>query len=191
MKNLFSSLLAAIGENPKREGLKKTPQRAADAWTFFTSGYDMDLKQVVNDALMPSDTEGAPRGDKVALRGMVIVKDIEVYSMCEHHLLPFFGKVHIGYIPRKKVIGLSKIPRIVDMFARRLQVQERLTQQICDCLDDVLKPKGIGVVMECSHLCMMMRGVEKQHSKAMTSSVKGLFKDDARTRQEFLELIKQ
>lgn len=179
MDDLFKKLLTAIGEDPSRAGLKKTPKRAAEQWEFLTSGYGQDVEQIVNGALMPSETNG-----------MVIVKDIECYSLCEHHLLPFFGKVHVGYIPNKKVIGLSKIPRIVDMFARRLQVQERLTQQICDALDDVLKPKGIGIVMECSHLCMMMRGVEKQHSLAMTSAVKGLFKEDARTRQEFLELIR-
>ncbi len=179
MDDLFIKLLTAIGEDPTRAGLKKTPERAAEQWKFLTSGYDQDVKDIVNGALMPSDTNG-----------MVIVKDIECYSLCEHHLLPFYGKVHVGYIPGKKVIGLSKIPRIVDMFARRLQVQERLTQQICDTLNDVLQPKGIGVVMECSHLCMMMRGVEKQHSLAVTSAVKGLFKEDARTREEFLGLIR-
>jgi GTP cyclohydrolase I len=179
MEHLFTQLLKAIGEDPARPGLKKTPKRAAEQWKFLTSGYGEDADDIVNGALMPTETSG-----------MVIVKDIECYSLCEHHLLPFYGKVHVGYIPKKHVIGLSKIPRIVDMFARRLQVQERLTQQICDTLDDVLKPKGIAVVMECSHLCMMMRGVEKQHSLAMTSAVKGLFKEDARTRQEFLELIR-
>ncbi len=180
MEHLFTQLLKAIGEDPARPGLKKTPKRAAEQWEFLTSGYGEDVDDIVNGALMPTETNG-----------MVIVKDIECYSLCEHHLLPFYGKVHVGYIPKKHVIGLSKIPRIVDMFARRLQVQERLTQQICDTLDDVLKPKGIAVVMECSHLCMMMRGVEKQHSLAMTSAVKGLFKEDARTRQEFLELIRK
>lgn len=179
MDDLFLKLLKAIGEDPSRPGLKKTPKRAAEQWAFLTSGYSQNADEIVNGALMPSDT-----------KGMVIVKDIECYSLCEHHLLPFFGKVHVGYIPNKKVIGLSKIPRIIDMFARRLQVQERLTQQICDTLDDILKPKGIGVVMECSHLCMMMRGVEKQHSLAVTSAVKGIFKEDARTRQEFLGLIR-
>lgn len=180
MEHLFTQLLKAIGEDPSRQGLHKTPKRAAEQWEFLTSGYGEDVDDIVNGALMPTETNG-----------MVIVKDIECYSLCEHHLLPFYGKVHVGYIPKKHVIGLSKIPRIVDMFARRLQVQERLTQQICDTLDDVLKPKGIAVVMECSHLCMMMRGVEKQHSLAMTSAVKGLFKEDARTRQEFLELIRK
>jgi GTP cyclohydrolase I len=180
MQEQFRHLLSAIGEDPTRTGLQKTPQRAADMWTFLSSGYTQNLDEIVNNALMPSDTEG-----------MVIVKDIECYSICEHHLLPFFGKVHVGYIPSDKVIGLSKIPRIVDMFARRLQVQERMGQQICEALDKVLRPKGIGVVIEMNHLCMMMRGVEKQHSKAVTSHVRGLFKEDARTRQEFLELIRQ
>jgi GTP cyclohydrolase IA len=178
MEPLFTALLKAIGENPKREGLKKTPKRCAEAWDFLTSGYKQDLKTVVNGALFEADTDG-----------MVIVKDIECYSMCEHHLLPFVGKVHVGYIPGKKVIGLSKIARIVDMYARRLQVQERLGQQICDALHEVLKPVGIGVVIEASHFCMMMRGVSKQHSVAVTSHVKGNFKSDARTRQEFLDLI--
>jgi GTP cyclohydrolase I len=180
MQEQFRHLLSAIGEDPTRTGLQKTPQRAADMWTFLSSGYTQNLDEIVNNALMPSDTEG-----------MVIVKDIECYSICEHHLLPFFGKVHVGYIPSDKVIGLSKIPRIVDMFARRLQVQERMGQQICEALDKVLRPKGIGVVIEMNHLCMMMRGVAKQHSKAVTSHVRGLFKEDARTRQEFLELIRQ
>ncbi len=179
MDSLFTSLLKKIGENPARPGLKKTPKRAMEALKFLTSGYDQDLKKIVNAALMPTESDG-----------MVIVKDIECYSLCEHHLLPFFGKVHVGYIPEDKVIGLSKIPRIVDMFARRLQVQERLGQQICDALWEVLKPKGVGVVIEASHLCMMMRGVEKQHSLAITSHVRGSFKRDARTRQEFMELIR-
>jgi GTP cyclohydrolase I len=179
MHSLFTSLLKKIGEDPSRPGLKKTPKRCADAMTFLTSGYDLDLKKVVNGALFPADTDG-----------MVIVKDIECYSLCEHHLLPFTGKVHVGYIPNKKIIGLSKIPRIIDMFARRLQVQERLGQQICDALQEVLEPKGIGVVIEASHFCMMMRGVSKQHSVAVTSHVAGSFKRDARTRQEFLDLIR-
>lgn len=168
-----------IGEDPNREGLKKTPARMEKAYTYLTKGYGEDLETIVNKALFTADTDG-----------MVIVKDIECYSLCEHHLLPFFGKVHIGYIPNKKVIGLSKLPRIVDMFARRLQVQERLGQQICDAIEKTLKPKGVAVVIEANHLCMMMRGVEKQHSVAVTSSVKGLFKDDARTREEFMALIR-
>lgn len=179
MEQLYKALLKKIGENPSREGLKRTPKRCAEAMEFLTSGYDQDLKKVVNGALFEADTDG-----------MIIVKDIECYSLCEHHMLPFVGKVHVGYIPNKKVIGLSKIPRIVDMFARRLQVQERLGQQICDTLAEVLEPIGIGVVIEASHFCMMMRGVEKQHSTAKTSHMKGSFKRDARTRQEFLDLIK-
>lgn len=178
MESLFQSLLKAIGEDPKRKGLLKTPKRAADAFQFLTKGYGEDLKTIVNDALFPSETDG-----------MVIVTDIECYSLCEHHLLPFIGKVHVGYVPNKHIIGLSKIPRIIDMFARRLQTQERLTQQICDALEEVLKPKGIAVVVEAEHLCMMMRGVEKQHSRAMTSCVKGLIKKDEKTREEFLRLI--
>ncbi len=179
MDSLYRKLLQEIGEDPKRHGLKKTPQRAMEAMKFLTSGYDQTLEKVVNGALFPADTDG-----------MVIVKDIECYSLCEHHLLPFFGKIHIGYIPDKQVIGLSKLARITDLFARRLQVQERLTQQICDALHETLKPKGVGVIIEAHHLCMMMRGVEKQHSLAVTSSMKGIFKRDARTRQEFLGLIR-
>lgn len=179
MDELFTSLLKKIGEDPSRTGLKQTPKRAAESMRFLTSGYDQNLKTIVNGALFPAETDG-----------MIIVKDIECYSLCEHHMLPFTGKVHVGYIPDKKIIGLSKIPRIVDMFARRLQVQERLGQQICDALQDVLKPKGIGVVIEASHFCMMMRGVEKQHSVAVTSHVAGSFKKDARTRQEFMDLIR-
>lgn len=180
MEDFFKEFLKSIGEDPDRESLEKTPARAAEAFKFLTSGYGQDLDKIINGALFPADTDG-----------MVIVKEIELYSLCEHHMLPFFGKVHIGYVPDKTVIGLSKVARVVDMFARRLQVQERLGQQICDALDSVMKPKGIGVVIEAEHLCMMMRGVEKQHSKAITSSVKGLFKEDERTRQEFLSLINQ
>ncbi len=178
MEKAIRTIIEAVGENPSRPGLRKTPKRVAQAYAFLTAGYTQELKTIVNGALMPADTEG-----------MVIVKDIECYSLCEHHLLPFFGKVHVGYIPGKHVIGLSKIARIVDMFARRLQVQERLGQQICDALNESLKPKGLGVVIAASHLCMMMRGVGKQHSQAITSHVTGSFKRDARTRQEFLELI--
>ncbi len=178
MEQLYKALLQKIGEDPSRPGLKRTPKRVAEAMKFLTSGYDQDLKTIVNGALFPSDTDG-----------MIIVKDIECYSLCEHHMLPFTGKVHVGYIPDGTIIGLSKIPRIVDMFARRLQVQERLGQQICDALQETLKPRGIGVVIEASHFCMMMRGVEKQHSVAITSHVAGSFKKDARTRQEFMDLI--
>lgn len=179
MEDLFKSILKKIGDDPSRHGLKRTPRRCAEAMKFLTSGYDQDLKKIVNGALFYAETDG-----------MIIVKDIECYSLCEHHLLPFVGKVHIGYIPNKDIIGLSKIPRIVDMFARRLQIQERLGQEICDALQEVLKPKGVGVVIEASHFCMMMRGVEKQHSVAITSHVAGSFKQDARTRQEFLDLIR-
>lgn len=179
MDALYRNLLKAIGEDPTREGLKKTPKRAMEAMAFLTSGYGQDLDDIVNGALFPADTDG-----------MVIVKSIECYSLCEHHLLPFFGKVHVGYIPHRHVIGLSKIARIVDLFARRLQVQERLGQNICDALAKVLAPKGLGVVIEAHHFCMMMRGVSKQHSLAVTSSVIGSFKRDSRTRQEFLELIR-
>ncbi|MDD5623908.1 MAG: GTP cyclohydrolase I FolE [Candidatus Peribacteraceae bacterium] len=178
MEKLYRDLLRKIGENPDREGLRKTPRRCEDAFRFLTSGYGQSAEKVVNGALFKADTDG-----------MIIVKDIECYSLCEHHLLPFVGKVHVGYIPDKKVIGLSKIPRVVDMFARRLQTQERLGQQICDALEKILKPKGIGVVISASHFCMMMRGVEKQHSTAVTSHVKGIFRKDARTRQEFLRLV--
>jgi len=178
MDELYLQILEKIGEDPSRDGLKKTPNRAADAMKFLTSGYDQSLETIVNGALFPSET-----------KGMVIVKDIECYSLCEHHLLPFVGKVHVGYVPGEHVIGLSKIARIVDMFARRLQVQERLGQQICDAINDILKPKGVGVVIEAAHFCMMMRGVEKQHSKAVTSAVTGLVKEDPRTREEFLRLI--
>jgi GTP cyclohydrolase I len=179
MDDLITSLLKNIGEDPDRAGLKKTPKRWADSFAFLTSGYAQELTKVVNGALFPAETDG-----------MIIVKDIECYSLCEHHLLPFVGKVHVGYIPDKKIIGLSKIPRIVDMFARRLQTQERLGQQICDALQKALKPKGIGIVIEAHHFCMMMRGIEKQHSIAVTSHVQGSFRRDIRTREEFLRLIR-
>ncbi len=178
MEQLFKALLKKIGEDPSRTGLKRTPKRCSEAMEFLTSGYDQHLKTIVNGALFPAESDG-----------MIIVKDIECYSLCEHHLLPFTGKVHVGYIPDRHVIGLSKIPRIIDMFARRLQTQERLGQQICDALQEILKPKGIGIVIQANHFCMMMRGVQKQHSTAVTSSVAGSFKRDARTRQEFLDLI--
>ncbi len=175
----LKSLLQAMGEDPDREGLQKTPERYEALMKELTVGYTQKPEEILEGALFKSETDG-----------MVIVKDIECYSLCEHHLLPFYGKVHVGYIPGTHIVGLSKIPRIIDMFARRLQVQERLGQQICDTLDQFLKPKGIGVVIEASHLCMRMRGVEKEHSTATTSHVKGLFKEDPRTRQEFLELIR-
>jgi GTP cyclohydrolase IA len=178
MDVLVRQMLQIIGEDPDRSGLQKTPERYAEAMKFLTAGYTQDLDQLVNGALFPTDTDG-----------MVVLKDIECYSLCEHHLLPFVGKAHVAYVPDEHVIGLSKIARIVDMFARRLQVQERLTQQICDALERVLKPKGIGVIIEAEHFCMMMRGVEKQHSQAVTSCVKGLIKEDPRTREEFLKLV--
>ena len=172
-------LLAEIGEDPTREGLARTPDRVARAYKFLTSGYEADLSTVINGALFTVD-----------YNEMVIVQDIDFYSVCEHHLLPFFGKCHVAYLPRDKVIGLSKIPRLVEMFSRRLQVQERLTNQIAETLSDVLDPLGVGVVMEGTHLCMLMRGVEKQNSFAVTSAMLGGFRDDARTRAEFLELLK-
>lgn len=172
------SILKELGENTEREGLLRTPHRVAKAYEFLTQGYKKDIKKLVNGAIFEEKYDE-----------MVIVKDIDFYSMCEHHLLPFYGKVHIAYVPDGKIIGLSKLPRIVDVFARRLQVQERLTQEIADTLDDILKPKGIAVVAEGYHMCMMMRGVEKQNSITTTSAVHGLFKDDARTRAEFLSLI--
>lgn len=178
MENSYRDILKAIGENCEREGLIKTPARAAKAMKDLTSGYDMDLSTVINGALFEAETDG-----------MVIVKDIECYSLCEHHLLPFTGKVHVAYVPDKHILGLSKVARVVDMYARRLQTQERLTQQICDALEEVLHPKGIGVIIEANHFCMMMRGVEKQHSSAITSAVKGLIKKDSKTRDEFLHLV--
>jgi GTP cyclohydrolase IA len=171
-------ILADLGEDPNREGLVRTPERAEKALRFLTSGYEMDLGQIVNGALFTHKCDQ-----------MVIVKDIEFFSMCEHHLLPFFGKMHVAYIPNKKVIGLSKIPRIVDMFARRLQLQERLTQQVAETLNEVLEPQGVGVICEARHFCMMMRGVEKQHSGTVTSSMLGGFRQRKDTRDEFLSLV--
>jgi GTP cyclohydrolase IA len=179
MQSLIRELLAELGEDPSREGLLDTPKRVEKALKFLTSGYDMDIDQVLNDALFTVDYSE-----------MVIVKDIDFYSLCEHHLLPFFGKCHVAYIPKNKVIGLSKIPRLVEMFARRLQIQERLTSQIAETILEKINPLGVAVVMEATHLCMSMRGVEKQNSFAVTSSMLGGFRDNARTRMEFLELIK-
>jgi len=170
--------LALLGEDPEREGLVRTPERVAESLAWLTRGYTMDVDDVVNEALF--DAEGASN--------MVIVRDIELYSLCEHHMLPFFGKAHIAYIPNGKILGLSKLPRIVEVFARRLQVQERLTEQIAGAIDEVLAPAGVGVIIEAQHLCMMMRGVEKQNSKTITSAVRGLFRSDPRTRDEFLLL---
>jgi GTP cyclohydrolase IA len=171
-------ILTALGEDPARDGLVKTPQRVDASLRYLTSGYQKDADQLLNGAMFD-----------VAYDEMVIVKNIEVFSLCEHHLLPFFGKCHVAYIPNGKVIGLSKIPRLVDMFARRLQVQERLTMQIADTINNKISPKGVGVVIEAQHLCMIMRGVEKQNSIAVTSSMLGGFKDNLDTRNEFLNLI--
>ena len=179
MQELIRQLLVELGEDPAREGLVRTPQRVEKALKFLTSGYDADIDKVLNDALFTVD-----------YNEMVIVKDIDFYSLCEHHLLPFFGKCHVAYIPDGKVIGLSKIPRIVDMFARRLQVQERLTTQIAETIRQKIDPLGVAVVCEGTHLCMSMRGVEKQNSFAVTSAMLGAFRDNARTRMEFLELLK-
>ena len=171
-------LLCELGENPDREGLVKTPERVAKALRFLTRGYEQDVDEVINDALF-----------SVECHEMGIVKDIDFYSLCEHHLLPFFGRCHVAYIPRDKVIGLSKLPRLVEVFSRRLQVQERLTNQIAETIAAKLNPLGVAVVIEASHLCMLMRGVEKQNSKALTSAMRGVFRTDARTRTEFLDLL--
>src|SRR3989475_7559827 len=179
MEDLIRKLLADLGEDPDREGLRETPKRVEKAYRFLTSGYDADIDHVLNNALFTVDYSE-----------MVIVKDIDFYSLCEHHLLPFFGKCHIAYIPSDKVIGLSKIPRLVDVFSRRLQVQERLTNQIADTIKDKIAPLGVAVVMEATHLCMSMRGVQKQNSLAVTSAMVGSFRTNSRTRIEFLELIK-
>src|SRR3989475_3760215 len=179
MQELIRQLLGDLGEDPSREGLRNTPRRVEKALKFLTSGYDADIDHVLNGALFTVDYSE-----------MVIVKDIDFYSLCEHHLLPFFGKCHVAYIPSTKVIGLSKIPRLVDVFARRLQVQERLTNQIAATIGDKVGPLGVAVVMEATHLCMSMRGVEKQNSFAVTSAMLGAFRNSARTRMEFLELIK-
>ncbi|MFL6584886.1 MAG: GTP cyclohydrolase I FolE [Chthoniobacterales bacterium] len=179
MEQSFLALLEAIGEDPEREGLLKTPARAARAFEFLTAGYRQRLGDLVNNAIFESEASE-----------IVLVKDIELYSMCEHHLLPFIGKAHVAYIPNGKVIGLSKVARLVDMFARRLQIQENLSMQIADALMQTLHPRGVGVVIEAKHLCMMMRGVEKQNSVMTTSCLLGSFKEDARTRSEFLALLK-
>jgi GTP cyclohydrolase I len=176
---LMRRVIEGLGEDPAREGLVRTPLRAEKALKFLTSGYAMDLDKIVNKALF-----------HVEYDEMVIVKDIEFFSLCEHHMLPFYGKMHVAYLPDEKVIGLSKIPRIVDMFARRLQVQERLTQQVAETIRDVLHPKGVGVICEARHFCMMMRGVEKQHSGAVTSSMLGAFRERKETRDEFLALVR-
>jgi GTP cyclohydrolase I len=171
-------LLKEIGENPDREGLVRTPSRVAKSWEFFSKGYNQNLEDIINNAIFEEDA-----------KDMVIVRDVEFFSLCEHHLLPFFGKAHVGYIPNGKVIGLSKIPRIIDMFSRRLQVQERLTHQVAEVLQDVLNPIGVAVVMEGRHMCMQMRGVEKQNSFASTSAMLGQFRKSSETRSEFLSII--
>ena len=179
MQDLIKRLLTELGEDPTREGLVNTPKRVEQALKFLTSGYEADVDTVINNALFTVDYSE-----------MVIVKDIDFYSLCEHHLLPFFGKCHVAYVPSKKVIGLSKIPRLVDIYSRRLQVQERLTNQIADIIREKVDPRGVAVVMEGTHLCMSMRGVQKQNSFAVTSAMHGIFRDKARTRMEFLELIR-
>jgi GTP cyclohydrolase I len=177
---LISGVLDAIGENPKRDGLLQTPERVEKALRYLTSGYTADIGKIVNGAIYD-----------VKYDEMVIVKDIEFFSMCEHHMLPFFGKMHIAYIARNKVIGLSKLPRIVDIFARRLQIQERLTQEVAQCIQDMLDPLGVGVIAEAQHFCMMMRGVEKQHSGTVTSTMLGAFRKNKETRNEFLSLVRK
>jgi len=177
-RQIIRRQLELIGEDPDREGLRRTPQRVASSLAWLTRGYEMDVQHVIGNGVF--NAEGATN--------MVMVRDIELYSLCEHHMLPFYGRAHVAYIPNGKIVGLSKLPRIVEVFARRLQVQERLTEQIAGAIDEVLKPQGVGVVVEAYHLCMMMRGVEKQNSKTITSAVRGLFRSDPRTREEFLTL---
>tara|TARA_B100000900_G_scaffold185227_1_gene157052 strand:+ start:368 stop:931 length:564 start_codon:yes stop_codon:yes gene_type:complete len=179
LANNVKSILSEIGENSEREGLLKTPERVAKSMTFLTKGYKENPSKVLKSAMFAENYSQ-----------MVLVKDIELYSLCEHHMLPFFGKAHIAYIPDGYIVGLSKIPRIVDVFSRRLQVQERLTDEIKDCIQDTLKPKGVAVVIEAQHLCMQMRGVEKQHSSTTTSAFSGIFMSDEKTRSEFMKLIK-
>jgi len=177
--NLVTKILAELGEDVEREGLERTPERVEKALRYLTSGYDQDAKEILNGAMFVEDYDE-----------MVIVKDIDFSSLCEHHLLPFIGKCHVAYLPGRKIVGLSKIPRLVEMFSRRLQVQERLTTQIANTINEVLQPRGVAVVMEAVHLCMLMRGVEKQNSKAITSAMLGSFRDRPETRAEFMDLIK-
>jgi len=179
IEKLIGQLLKELGEDAQREGLAKTPERVAASLKYLTSGYDKKIEDILNDALFVEEYDE-----------MVVVKDIDFFSMCEHHILPFVGKAHIAYMPRKKIVGLSKIPRLVDMFSKRLQVQERLTTQIANALNDALQPRGVAVVLEAVHLCMLMRGVEKQNSKAVTSAMLGAFRDRPETRAEFMDLIK-
>jgi len=180
LEGAIHTMLRELGEDPKREGLLRTPGRVAKSLRFLTSGYHQELDKIFNGALFP-----------VAYDEMVIVKDIEIFSLCEHHLLPFFGRCHVAYIPNQKVIGLSKIPRVVDVFAKRLQIQERLTTQIAEALTERIKPQGVGVIIEAKHLCMIMRGVEKQNSVAVTSHMTGVFRDCDLTRAEFLRLVRE
>lgn len=181
-KNEVSSavrtLLTEIGEDPTRDGLLKTPERVDKSLRFLTRGYGMSVREVIGDALFEESHQS-----------MILVRDIEIYSLCEHHMLPFFGRAHVAYIPNGRIVGLSKLPRIVEVFARRLQVQERLTDQVADAIMDALHPQGVGVVVDCVHLCMAMRGVEKQNSRTVTSALRGVFRDDPRTRDEFLRLV--
>ena len=177
-EELVHEMLTLLGENPERDGLKRTPARVASSLQWLTRGYQMSVEDVIGDAVFEEKHEN-----------MILVRDIEIYSLCEHHLLPFFGRAHVAYLPNGKIVGLSKIPRVVEVFARRLQVQERLTDQVADALCAVLAPLGVGVVIEAYHLCMMMRGVEKQNSKTITSALRGTFRSDARTRDEFLRLV--
>ena len=179
LERLIREVLKEIGENPDREGLERTPERVAKAYRYLTSGYRQDASDVLNGALFTEEYDE-----------MVVVKDIDFYSVCEHHVLPFFGKCHVAYMPSKRIVGLSKIARLVEMYSRRLQVQERLTTQIAHTIDEVLQPRGVAVVMEALHMCMLMRGVEKQNSKAVTSAMLGAFRENAETRAEFMELIK-
>ena len=173
-------MLELVGEDPSREGLLKTPERVERAMRWLTRGYELDAAEVIGDALFEEDHQN-----------MIVVRDIEFYSMCEHHMLPFFGKAHVAYIPDGRIVGLSKVARVVEVFARRLQVQERLTDQIAQALEEALRPRGVGVVLEASHFCMMMRGVEKQNSRTLTSALRGVFREDASTRDEFLRLVQR
>jgi GTP cyclohydrolase IA len=175
---LVRRMLSLLGEDPEREGLVRTPERVARSLAWLTRGYGMSVREAMGSAVF-----------REAHRGMVLVRDIEMYSLCEHHLLPFFGRVHVAYVPDGRIVGLSKLPRVVEVFARRLQVQERLTEQVAAALDEVLRPRGVAVIVEASHLCMMMRGVEKQNSRTVTSAMRGVFRDDAATREELLRML--
>ncbi|XP_043551604.1 GTP cyclohydrolase 2 [Chiloscyllium plagiosum] len=180
LEEAYTSILRGLGEDPERQGLRKTPRRAARAMQFFTKGYQENIPDILNDAIFDEDHDE-----------VVIVKDIDMFSLCEHHLVPFFGKVHIGYLPNKRVVGLSKLARIVEIYSRRLQVQERLTKQIAVAVTEALKPAGVAVIIEATHMCMVMRGVQKINSKTMTSTMLGVFREDQKTREEFLTLTKE